>query len=87
MLPKPRRPREKRIVPLMRVAYSIAEFCDVTGLSRATVLRSIDEGALRIIKIGNRRLIVTRQPRTPDSEWNIVGCRPGSDVKGRFASF
>ena len=63
MLPKPRRPREKRIVPLMRVAYSIAEFCDVTGLSRATVLRSIDEGALRIIKIGNRRLIVTRQPR------------------------
>jgi hypothetical protein len=31
MLPKPRRPHEKRIVPLTRATYSIAEFCDKTS--------------------------------------------------------
>jgi len=52
MLPKPRRPREKRIVPLARAAYTIKEFCDKTGLSEEEVLRSIDDGSLRIVKIG-----------------------------------
>ena len=40
-LPKPRRPREKRIVPLTRVTYSLAEFCEKTGLSEKAVLRAI----------------------------------------------
>jgi CRP/FNR family transcriptional regulator, anaerobic regulatory protein len=65
MLPKPRRPREKRIVPLARAAYTIREFCDKTGLSEEEVLRSIDDGSLRVMKIGIRRLILARQPRTP----------------------
>jgi CRP/FNR family transcriptional regulator len=65
MLPKPRRPREKRIVPLSRATYTIKEFCDQTGLSEEDVLRSIDDGSLRVVKIGIRRLILARQPRTP----------------------
>jgi CRP/FNR family transcriptional regulator, anaerobic regulatory protein len=65
MLPKPRRPREKPIVPLARAAYTIREFCDKTGLSEEEVLRSIDDGSLRVMKIGIRRLILARQPRTP----------------------
>jgi excisionase family DNA binding protein len=58
MLPKPRRPREKRIVPVPRTAYSIAEYCEVAGLSRAKVLSLIDDGSLRIVKLGRRRLIL-----------------------------
>jgi len=46
MLPKPRRPREKRIVELTRVTYTIAEFCEMTGLNRAAVLRGIDKGLI-----------------------------------------
>lgn len=65
MLPKPRRPREKRIAPLTRATYTIREFCDQTGLSEAAVLRSIDDGSLRVMKIGIRRLILARQLRTP----------------------
>jgi hypothetical protein len=53
MLPKPRRPREKRIVELPRVTYTIAEFCEITGMGRATLLRCIDDGSLR-----TRRLIL-----------------------------
>jgi hypothetical protein len=59
MLRRPRRPREKRI-PLARATYSIAEFCDMTGLSRAAVLLSMDDGSLRNVKVGNRRLILAR---------------------------
>ena len=59
MLRRPRRPREKRI-PLPRATYSIAEFCDMTGLSRAAVLLSMDDGSLRNVKVGNRRLILAR---------------------------
>jgi excisionase family DNA binding protein len=58
MLPKPRRPREKRIVELPRVTYTIAEFCEITGMGRATLLRSIDDGSLRTVKVGTRRLIL-----------------------------
>lgn len=63
MLPKIRRPREKRIVPLARVTYSIAEFCALNGLSREAVLKSIDDGELRIVKLGQRRLILAPRPR------------------------
>jgi hypothetical protein len=60
MLSRPRRPREKRVVPLARATYSIAEFCDMTGLSRAAVLLSMDDGSLRNVKVGNRKLILAR---------------------------
>ena len=43
MLPKPTRPREKPIISLIRVTYSILEYCDITGLSRAAVLQQIAE--------------------------------------------
>jgi excisionase family DNA binding protein len=56
MLPKPRRPREKRIVELTRVTYTIAEFCEMTGIGRATLLRSIEDGSLRTVRVGTRRL-------------------------------
>lgn len=62
MLPKPRRPREKPIFPLMRVTYSVSEYCDLTSLSKAAVLRLMDDGSLRTITLGTRRLILTRQP-------------------------
>jgi CRP/FNR family transcriptional regulator, anaerobic regulatory protein len=65
MLPKPRRPREKRTVPLTRATHSIAEFCDKTGLSEARVLHSIEDGTLRVVKVGSRQLILARQPGMP----------------------
>jgi hypothetical protein len=65
MLAKSRRPREKRIFPLTRATNTIREFCDKTGLSEAAVLRSIDDGSLRVVKLGICRLILTRQPHTP----------------------
>jgi hypothetical protein len=52
VLRKPRRPGEKRTMPLRRVTYSISEFRDMTGLSAVAVLRSIDDGTLRTVKIG-----------------------------------
>jgi hypothetical protein len=65
MLRRPRRPREERVVPLARATYSIAEFCDMTGLSRAAVLLSMDDGSLRNVKVGNRRLILAQPAHTP----------------------
>jgi excisionase family DNA binding protein len=62
MLAKPCRPREKRIVELTRVTHTIAEFCETTGLSRAAVLRLIDSGSLRSVKVGTRRLIFAPKP-------------------------
>jgi excisionase family DNA binding protein len=62
MLPKPRRPREKRIVELKRVTYTIAEFSEMTGISRVTVLRLINSGLLRVVRLGNRRLILATKP-------------------------
>jgi hypothetical protein len=41
MLPKSCRPREKRIADLTPVTHSIAEFCAITGQSKAAVLFSI----------------------------------------------
>jgi hypothetical protein len=75
MLPKPRRPREKRILPLTRVTYSIEEFCAASGLSRAEVECAIDDGSLRLIKVGNRRLILAPQPRLPEI-WQADHPRP-----------
>ena len=85
MLSKPRRPREKRIVPLTRVTYSIAEFCEKTSLTRQAVLRSIDEGSLRIVRIGHRQLILARRPSGRTTQESIVGFLPGSsfDVVNR----
>jgi hypothetical protein len=62
---RPRRPREKRVVSLARATYSIAEFCDMTGLSRAAVLLSMDDGSLRNVKVGNRRLILAQPAHMP----------------------
>ena len=62
MLPKPRRPREKRIVELKPVTYTIGEFSEMTGISRVTVLRLINSGSLRVVRLGNRRLILATKP-------------------------
>lgn len=65
MLRRPRRPREKRHVAPTRATYSIAEFCDMTGLSKAAVLLSMDDGSLRNVKVGHRRLILARPTQMP----------------------
>jgi len=65
MHPKPRRLREERVVPLTRATYTIAEYCVLTGLRRAAVLRSIDDGTLHMVKIGHRRFILARSPHKP----------------------
>ena len=62
MLPKPRRPRERCIYPLTRVTYYVPEYCDITGLSPASVLRLMDDGSLATVKIGIRRLVLMREP-------------------------
>jgi len=59
MLPKQSLPREKRPAPLTRATYSIAEYCDMTGQSKAAVLRSMNDGTLPTSNIGNRRFIRT----------------------------
>jgi hypothetical protein len=47
---------------LTRATYSIAEFCEKTGLSRVIVARRIEDGILRTIKLGLRRLILAKKP-------------------------
>jgi hypothetical protein len=73
MLPKPRRPREKRVVPLKRVTYSLVEFCERTGLGEKAVLRAIDAGSLRTVKVGHRQLILDQQASDPSANESITG--------------
>ena len=61
MLCKPLRPRDKRIAPA-RATFSIGEFCEKTGQTRAVVLRLINDGTLRTVRIGYRRLVLTKMP-------------------------
>ena len=67
MLPKPRRPRDTS-VPLPPVTFSVAKFCKLTGLSRTTVKRQMDDGTLRTVKLGLRRLILAKTP-TAKQRW------------------
>ena len=60
MAAKPRRPREPH-EPLLPVTFSVAQYCAMTGLSRAVVTHQIDDGILGTIKIGLRRLILAKQ--------------------------
>lgn len=41
-----------------RVAYRIDEICKLTGLSRSTIYLEISAGRLRVIKCGNRTLVL-----------------------------
>ena len=61
MLCKPYRPRDKRIAPA-RATRSIEEFCEKTGQTKAEVQRLIDNGTLRTVRLGYRRLILTKMP-------------------------
>jgi hypothetical protein len=65
------------MIPLTRVIYSIAKFCDVTGLSETAVVRAVDGGTLRTVRIGHRRLILAQQPRIPPQR--AVGYQPASN--------
>lgn len=40
-----------------RIAFSVAETAEATGLGRTTVYQLIRDGRLRSVKIGNRRLV------------------------------
>ena len=61
MLAKPRRPRDKR-PKLARTASSIEEFCNNSGQTQAEVLRFVNDGTLRTVRLGYRRLILTKMP-------------------------
>ena len=43
--------------PEDRRAFHVKEFCALYGLSRSTVYKMIQSGALRTVRIGGRRLI------------------------------
>jgi excisionase family DNA binding protein len=46
--------------PLSRLAYSISEWADITNVSRPTIYRQMDSGALRFVQIrGVRRIPAT----------------------------
>ncbi|WP_081432260.1 excisionase family DNA-binding protein [Erythrobacter litoralis] len=40
-----------------RIAFSVAETAEATGLGRTTIYSLIRDGKLRSVKAGNRRLI------------------------------
>ena len=40
---------------------AVAEYCELNGVSTEAVLRSIDEGLLRAVKVGHRRLVIAGQ--------------------------
>jgi excisionase family DNA binding protein len=40
-----------------RLAYSVEEVCDLTGLSRSLVYDQMNAGRLDYIKVGRRRLV------------------------------
>jgi hypothetical protein len=82
MLAKPRRPREKRIVSPTRATYSIAEFCAISGLSRAAVLQSMDAGRLPNIRVGNRRLILAPLARASEAAAPLETENAGSQDRG-----
>jgi excisionase family DNA binding protein len=45
-------------IPQDIITATIPEFCRVSGLGRSTTYELIDEGQLKSIKVGKRRLIV-----------------------------
>lgn len=47
-----------------RLAYSVTEVANITGLGRTTVYKLIGEGKLQSIKIGRRRLVGATQVRS-----------------------
>lgn len=44
-------------IPPAKVAYSIAEFCELVSLGRSRVFEEIREKRLHIVKVGRRTLI------------------------------
>jgi hypothetical protein len=62
MAPKPRRPREPK-EPLSPVTFSVAQYCTMTGLSRAIVTHQIDDGILHTVKLGLRLVILAKKPK------------------------
>lgn len=44
-------------IALPKLAYSIAEFCELVGLGRTGAFREIREKRLRVVKAGRRTLI------------------------------
>jgi excisionase family DNA binding protein len=45
-------------IPQDIITATIPEFCRVSGLGRSTTYELIDDGQLKSIKVGKRRLIV-----------------------------
>jgi predicted DNA-binding transcriptional regulator AlpA len=59
--PKPKRSPPPKIEPVPRLAFSIAEFCEASGLSQATYFKMKNQGLGPIeMKIG-RRVLITPQ--------------------------
>jgi excisionase family DNA binding protein len=52
-----RRRVRKAAEPLARIAFTVNEWCGITGLSRPTVYRQMQSGALRYVQFGRTRRI------------------------------
>lgn len=47
--------------PLKKRAFSFQEAAEVAELSRASLYRAVDAGHLKVVQIGNRKLIKTTE--------------------------
>jgi excisionase family DNA binding protein len=47
----------QRRKPLPRIAYTVTEWCEITGLSKPTSYRMMADGRLRFVQIGATRRI------------------------------
>jgi excisionase family DNA binding protein len=43
--------------PLRRIAYTVGEWSEITGLSRPTIYRMMSDGRLRFVQFGRTRRI------------------------------
>jgi excisionase family DNA binding protein len=55
--------RKRKPKPLPRLAFTVAEWAQMTGLGRATVYRQMQAGKLRFVQFGGARRIPADEQR------------------------
>jgi excisionase family DNA binding protein len=56
--------------PLEKLAYTVPEFCEATGIGKTSLYELINEGKLKAIKAAGRRLILKS-----DAQAFLASCR------------